>query len=162
MLYTEEVLTVGVSTRALFNLEKEANDKKSLFNFLKICIKNKKDYYVYFLNKLSVKSGRNEMSCASKIIATVNHEKSVIERVVIDNLKINRPIYGDLNYRISMSIDILNETEKDYLKFLSLMHRKDLMNIFNTKTKQQRNFKSTNIKKLDFVLWQTRKLNNKV
>jgi hypothetical protein len=61
-----------------------------------------------------------------------------------------------------MSIDILNETEKDYLKFLSLMHRKDLMNIFNTKTKQQRNFKSTNIKKLDFVLWQTRKLNNKV
>jgi hypothetical protein len=44
MLYTEEVLTVGVSTRALFNLEKETNDKKSLFNFLKICRKNKKDY----------------------------------------------------------------------------------------------------------------------
>ena len=135
MLYTEEVLTVGVSTRALFNLEKEANDKKSLFNFLKICIKNKKDYYVYFLNKLSVKSGRNEMSCASKIIATVNHEKSVIERVVIDNLKINRPSYGDLNHRINISNNIINELEKYYMNFLSSKLDKELMNIFNAKIK---------------------------
>jgi hypothetical protein len=48
MLYTEEVLTVGVSTRALFNLEKETNDKKSLFNFLKVCIKQERLLCIIF------------------------------------------------------------------------------------------------------------------
>jgi hypothetical protein len=75
------------------------------------------------------------MSCASKIIATVNHEKSVIERVVIDNLKINRPSYGDLNHRINISNNIINELEKYYMNFLSSKLDKELMNIFNAKIK---------------------------
>ncbi len=81
------------------------------------------------MNKLSVKSGSNEISCASKIIATVNHEKFVIERVVIDHLKINMPSYGDLNHRINMSINIINELEKYYMNFLSSKLAKELMNI---------------------------------
>ena len=57
---------------------------------------------------------------------------------------------------------ICNKIEKDYLKFLSSKLGKELMNIFNNKIKQKRNLKITNIKKIDFKVRQTRKLNNKV
>ena len=57
---------------------------------------------------------------------------------------------------------IHDENEKDDLKFLSSKLGKELMNIFNNKIKQKRNFKITNIKKIDFKVRQTRKLNNKV
>ncbi len=52
------------------------------------------------------------MSCASKIVATVNPEKPFIERIVLGHFKINRPIYGDLNYRIIMSIDNIMKLKK--------------------------------------------------
>jgi hypothetical protein len=135
---------------------KNANDKKSFFNLLKDCINNNNDNYVDVLNKLSGKTGRNEMSFASKIVATVNPQKPVIDRIVLGHFKINRPSYGDLQQRISKSINIHNEIETDYLKFLRSNLGKELISIFNTKIKQHRNFKITKIKKLDFILWQTR------
>jgi hypothetical protein len=135
---------------------KNANDKKSFFNLLKECINNNNDNYVDVLNKLSGKTGRNEMSFASKIVASVNAQKPVIDKIVLGHFKINRPSYGDLKHRISKSININNEIEEEYHKFLKSKIGKYLMNIFNKKIKQQHNFKITNIKKLDFILWQTR------
>ena len=67
-----------------------------------------------------------------------------------------QPSYGDLKQEISKSINIHNEIEKEYLKFLKSKLGKELMYIFNKRIKQQHNFKITNIKKLDFILWQTR------
>ncbi len=132
------------------------NHKKSFFNLLKDCIKNNQDDYTTVLNKLSFKTGRNEMSFASKIVASVNAQKPVIDKIVLGHFKINRPSYGDLKHRISKSININNEIEEEYHEFLKSKIGKYLMNIFNKKIKQQHNFKITNIKKLDFILWQTR------
>ena len=137
---------------------KNANDKKIFFNLLNECINNNNDNYVDVLKKLSGKTGRNEMSFASKIVATVNPQKPVIDKIVLGHFKISRPSYGDLKHRISKSINIHNEIEEEYLEFLKSKLGKELMNIFNKRIKQQHNFKITNIKKLDFILWQTRKL----
>ena len=132
------------------------NDKKSFFNLLKECIKNNQDDYATVLKKLSLKTGRNEMSFASKIVATVNPHKPIIDRIVLGHYKIRRPSYGDLKHRISKSINIYNEIEKDYLEFLDTKLGKDRMKIFDNNIEQVNNFKITKIKKLDFILWQTR------
>ena len=136
---------------------KNANNQKSFFNLLKECINNKQDDYATVLKKLSLKTGRNEMSFASKIVATVNPEKPIIDRIVLGHFKISRPSYGDLKHKISKSINIHNEIEEEYLQFLKSKLGEELMDNFNKKIKQQHNFKITNIKKLDFILWQTRK-----
>ena len=136
---------------------KNTNDKKSFFNLLKECINNNNDNYVDVLNKISEKTGRNEMSFASKIVASVNAQRPVLDKIVLGHFKINRPSYGDLKQRISKSINIYNEIEEEYHEFLKSKLGKDLMNIFDKNIKQQRNFKITKIKKLDFILWQTRK-----
>ena len=96
------------------------------------------------------------MSFASKIVATVNPEKPIIDRIVLGHIKISRPSYGDLEHRINKSINIYNEIEQEYLKFLKSKLGEELMDIFIKRIKQQHNFKITNIKKLDFILWQTR------
>ena len=132
------------------------NDKKSFFNLLKECIKNNQDDYATVLKKLSLKTGRNEMSFASKIVATVNPHKPIIDRIVLGHYQIRRPSYGDLKHRISKSINIYNEIEKDYLEFLDTKLGKDRMKIFDNNIEQVNNFKITKIKKLDFILWQTR------
>jgi hypothetical protein len=135
---------------------KNTNDKKSFFNLLKECINNNNDNYVDVLNKISEKTGRNEMSFASKIVASVNAQRPVLDKIVLGHFKINRPSYGDLKQRISKSINIYNEIEEEYHEFLKSKLGKELMNIFDKNIKQQRNFKITKIKKLDFILWQTR------
>jgi hypothetical protein len=132
------------------------NHKKSFFNLLKDCIKNNQDDYTTVLNKLSLKTRRNEMSFASKIVASVNANKPVIDKIVLGHFKINRPSYGDLKHKISKSINIYNEIEEDYHEFLKSKKGEELMNIFDKEIKQQHNYKITNIKKLDFILWQTR------
>ena len=144
---------------SFYNLDqgmRNTNDKKSFFNLLKECINNKQDDYATVLKKLSLKTGRNEMSFASKIVATVNPKKPIIDRIVLGHFKISRPSYGDFKHKISKSINIHNEIEEEYLKFLKSKLGEELMDIFNKRIKQQHNFKITNIKKLDFILWQTR------
>ena len=136
---------------------RNTNDKKSFFNLLKECINNQQDDYATVLKNLSLKTGRNEMSFASKIVATVNPEKPIDDRIVLGHFKISRPSYGDLKQKISKSINIHNEIEEEYLKFLKSKLGEELMDNFNIRIKQQHNFKITNIKKLDFILWQTRK-----
>jgi hypothetical protein len=136
---------------------KNIYDKKSFFNLLTECIKNNNDNYADVLNKLSEKTGRNEMSFASKIVATVNIQKPVIDKIVLGHFKISRPSHGDLKHRKIKSIDIYNEIEEAYHELIKLKLGRELIITFNKKIKQQQNFKITDIKKLDFILWQTRK-----
>ncbi len=96
------------------------------------------------------------MSFASKIVATVNPNKPIIDRIVLRHFKISRPSYGDLKHKICKSINTYNEIKEEYLKFLKLKLGEELLDIFNNRIKQQHNFNITNIKKLDFILWQTR------
>ena len=60
---------------------------------LKECINNNNDNYVDVLNKISEKTGRNEMSFASKIVASVNAQRPVLDKIVLGHFKINRPSY---------------------------------------------------------------------
>lgn len=136
---------------------RNTNDKKSFFNLLKECINNQQDDYATVIKKLSLKTGRNEMSFTSKIVATINPDKPIIDRIVLGHFKISRPSYGVLEHRISKGINIHKEIEEEYLQFLNSKLGEELMDIFNKRIKQQHDFKITNIKKLDFILWQTRK-----
>lgn len=136
---------------------KKEEDKKYFFSLLKDSLRKNNDNYSNVLGRLSRKTGRNEMSFASKIIATVNPEMPVIDKIVLSHLKISRPSYGSLNHRKDKSVYIYGEIEEDYKKFLNTTKGKELMNTFNNEIQQQRNFKITDFKKLDFILWQTRK-----
>ena len=135
---------------------KNSNNKNSFFNLLEECINKKQDDYATVLNRLSDLTGRNEMSFASKIVATVNPNKPIIDKIVLRHFKTNRPSYGDLKHRISVSINIYNEIEEEYHEFLKSKKGEELINDFNKNIKQEHNFNITNIKKIDFILWQTR------
>ena len=136
---------------------KNKDDKKYFFILLKDSLKINNDNYSDVLDKLSKKTGRNEMSFASKIVATVNPDLPVIDKIVLRHLLISRPSYSNLIYRKEKSVSIFKEIEAAYNEFLNTTKGKKLIHTFNSRIKQQRNFKITNIKKLDFILWQTRK-----
>ena len=119
-------------------------------------LKNNNDNYSKVLDELSMKTGRNEMSFASKIVATVNPNLPVIDKIVLRHLLISRPSYGNLSYRNEKSVSIFRAIEAVYNDFLKTIKGKNLIQTFNRRIKQQSGLKITNIKKLDFILWQTR------
>ena len=135
---------------------KQCEDQLFFFNLLSLCISSKNDDYADVLKLLSEKTGRNEMSFTSKIVATVNPQMPIIDKIICGHLKISRPRYAALARRKTKSVDIFKEIKNIYKAFLNTPKGEMLLKTFNEKIIQD-NFNTTDIKKLDFMLWQNRK-----
>ncbi len=103
------------------------------------------------LKQLS-KLGRIEMSFSSKLVATIDPTKPVLDEFVLKNLGLSKPKSYSKN-RIEQTIELYNKIEKIYTDFLFTNEGKDLLSEFD------RFFPGTDLtdtKKLDLMLWQSR------
>jgi len=102
----------------------------------------------YFDEKLS----RIEASFSSKLVATIDPTKPVVDEFVLKNLGLSKPKNYSKN-RIEQTIELYNKIEQTYKEFLLTNQGKDLLIEFD------RYFPDTDLtdtKKLDLLLWQTR------
>lgn len=106
------------------------------------------------LDKLRKKTGRIEISFASKLLATINPGMPVIDRVVLNHLSLRLP---PRNHSIQDRIKEAGVIYKDilgcYKKYLKTKEGEYLVNQFKIAYPSA---KITKIKMIDLVLWQDR------
>ena len=114
--------------------------------------KNKKVTFGSMFKKLYKKTGKAEASFASKLVATIDPNMPIIDKVVFGHLGLRLPPAGTENR--GLEIEKQYQTQhKEFVRFLATENGKYLVKQF---TKRYPKAKITKIKMLDFVLWQTR------
>ena len=96
--------------------------------------------------------GRIEASFRSKLMATINPDKPVLDEFVLKNLGITKPDTYSKN-RIEKTVDVYKRIEHFYDEFLQTMECQELVAKFDMHFP---NTKITKTKKVDLLLWQTR------
>jgi hypothetical protein len=93
-----------------------------------------------------------EASFTSKLVATVNPSKPVIDSVVLRNVGLKLPRYGH-SERLAATVDVHTQLGQLYRRFLRGSDGAYLVKRFKATYPA---VKLTKAKMLDFVLWQTR------
>jgi hypothetical protein len=96
--------------------------------------------------------GRVEASFSSKLVATINPDLPIWDAVVLKNLNLKAPA-SYRKHRIAGTISLYEDIKSWYKKYLDTEEGKMVIELFNG---QYPNIGITNIKKVDFVLWQIR------
>lgn len=135
--------------------DKEWKDK--YFNLFEMC-KNKNPDFEGTLRIFYKNTGEIEASFISKLVATINPDLPVIDKIVLNNLslysnyqKINRS--EDKSLRILSVVDLYNELNTELIVFLKTKGGKNLYNRFIDEYPYSH---ITKIKILDLILWQLR------
>lgn len=114
--------------------------------------KNKDYSFSEVLDILSDSTGRLEASFSSKLLATANPNKVVLDSIVLKNLGLKLP-YASSNNRKTLVVGVFNELDERLNKLLNTDSGRYLVDSFNAMYPQAN---ITDIKKLDLVLWQMR------
>ena len=105
------------------------------------------------LDHLKNTLGRYEPSFSSKLAATLNPYEPVWDRFVLNNTGQTAPSYTASN-KIQRAKEIFHNIRKWYAKYLVSEEGKHVIATFNRLV--EKHDRITDIKKIDFVLWQTR------
>jgi|SRR3989344_6101077 len=104
------------------------------------------------LTSLHKKVGRVEASFASKLVATINPKKPVIDKIVFNNLGLKLPTKNTKD-RNTIIVQQYEHLAKEFSGFLQTENGKYLIGQFIKNYPQS---KLSEVKMLDLILWQTR------
>ncbi|MCR8746209.1 hypothetical protein [Romboutsia lituseburensis] len=124
--------------------------KECIFRILEENKNNKDIKFEYVLRELYRATGTIQPSYASKIVATINTDKAVIDSWVYKNLGLVRK-YGTDN--ITYTIDQYYQVNNMLNEILKIDRSKYIVDIFDAYFNHNN---LTDIKKLDLIIWQWR------
>jgi hypothetical protein len=105
------------------------------------------------LQELHRITGRVEGSFASKLVASIDPSKPVIDSFVLKNLGLRKPLYGEAETKLTAVSQLYDRINREYLAFLSSDLGRRLGTMFVESYPDSR---VTPVKMLDLILWQTR------
>lgn len=124
--------------------------RKSYF-FLLENYRNKSPNFQFVLQSIANKTGRLEASFSSKLIATIDPTKPVLDSVVLKNIGLKLPTSP--KNKLQVIVDVYTELE---VRLNDLLNSTDGHNAISMFKNRFPNAKVTEIKILDFILWQSR------
>lgn len=136
---------------AYYRVRRNSKWQTEFYNLLEIN-KFKNPYFEDILSDLYQKTGRMEASFVSKLIATINPDMPVIDKIVFNNLNLKLPQTNTEN-RSSIINEKYRILNKKFTEYLETENGKYLIKKFTEKYLES---DITKVKMLDFVLWQTR------
>lgn len=131
--------------------QRKADYYKAYFSYLEEN-KNSSVKFADVLNHFNTKFNRVEASFTSKLVATIDPSKPIIDKYVLKNLDMKLPFTYDRN-RISKIIDIYLTVEMKMLELCQSTVGQETIALFDFKFPQNT---ISAIKKLDFVFWKMR------
>ena len=150
------------------DVSKDSEFQRKYNHFYKMRSRTEEFYSVYYdllesskksgitfdeaLKYIHRKLGRVEASFCSKMVATINPEKPIWDKFVLENLNLKVPLPYSKN-RIEKVIELYQEIESWYDEFLKTDEALKMINLFDHKYES---IPITNLKKIDLVLWQMR------
>lgn len=124
--------------------------------YYKLMENNKGKYIKYedVLRHLYAVGGRIEASFSSKLVATINPNMPILDSFVMKNLGLTTPEYTKTKEsRIKETIENYNMIVAWYNRNLESQYGQEMIKLFNNKFP---NSNITDVKKIDFILWQIR------
>jgi len=115
--------------------------------------KGNKPQFAEVLRYLFAELKRYEPSFSSKLVATLNPDAPIWDQYVLNNIGVKPPAYSSGN-KVNKAIDAYNQIQKWYEKFLLTEEANLIIQTFNETIRNHG--KITDLKKVDFVLWQLR------
>ncbi|MBI4659735.1 MAG: hypothetical protein HY735_12920 [Verrucomicrobia bacterium] len=97
--------------------------------------------------------GRCEPSFCSKLVATLNPHQPVWDKFVLRNTNQEPPPYGTKD-RVARAKVVYRNIQNWYEQYLPSLEARYVVSVFNREV--QDHHRITNLKKIDFVLWQIR------
>lgn len=138
-----------------YKVRRNAEWRSHYFKIMESKRHKKKGKGLEFLDVLKTihrETGKVEASFASKLTATIDTSLPVIDSIVMKNLGLKLPGSGTPQ-RLSEMAKVYDEMTAYYKNYLRTEDGKYLVEQFE---KQYPRAKISNVKMLDFVLWQTR------
>jgi len=105
------------------------------------------------LDHLFLTLGKYEPSFSSKLVATLNPHEPIWDRFVIKNIGEVEPLYTDKN-RVAKAKIVYKRIQDWYSKYIVSPEGKLAITTFNRLVAEHESI--TDVKKVDFILWQTR------
>jgi hypothetical protein len=105
------------------------------------------------INRLSVTTGRYEPSFSSKLVATIRPEKPIWDVHILNNTGHSAPSYSARD-KFQLAKKAYESIEKWYEGFIKSDDGKIYIEVFDETILEHK--KITDLKKIDFILWQTR------
>ena len=131
---------------------RRGRDWQDKFYELLECRKGRASSFAEVLDALHSATGRYEASFASKLLATIDPDMPVIDSIVLRNLGVRLPAYGS-DGRRSRIVELHGQLLASLNGFLKTDVGRYLVKRFRATYPEA---DVTEIKMLDFVLWQTR------
>lgn len=136
---------------SFYRMRRNEEWQKKFYKLLEAS-KQKEIDFKNILVKLYKETNRVEASFASKLVATINPNMPIIDKIVFGNIGLKLPASYKKD-RILIIIEQYYLLLKEFLSFLRTEHGKYLVDRF---IKEYPHIKITKIKMLDLILWQTR------
>jgi hypothetical protein len=117
--------------------------------------KSRRQPFAKVLRALHAATGRVEASFASKLAATVDPDKPVIDSFVLKNVGLRLPPPGAIDVRLKKVEELHERLGSEYAEFLDAETGRYLVERFEASYPAR---PVTRVKMLDLVLWQTRQI----
>jgi hypothetical protein len=154
------------------DLTKEEEFRKKFNGFYRIRQKPEKFYNKYYLllntnlksppafinilEQLYTIEKRLENSFSSKLLHTINPNLPIWDKIVMNGLKLKTTFYSkDIKKKKKDIVSEYEKLNKFFDDFLLTLECQELIKLFDEKIDTKK-FKLTPLKKIDFIIWQTR------
>lgn len=155
-----QVNTVDVSRDADFQRQfngfyivRRNADWRKIYYELFETMKTKPATFAIIIMKLFEKTGNIEASFSSKMLATLNPDKPIWDRYVVQNLGL-RLTGKSKQEQLENAIELYSDIEKWYSNFLGTDDAKECLTVFDVTL--PRYTWLSDVKKIDFFLWSIR------
>ena len=132
--------------------QRSAEWYRTYFAFLQE-MKGSKPGFDLVLDHLHEKLGRCEASFSSKLAATLNPDKPIWDRYILDHAGV-APIPPGSPRKLYLAKAAYRSIESFYVHFMKSEKAQRMIGMFNEKVREHAGI--TDVKKVDFVLWQMR------
>lgn len=113
--------------------------------------------FQYILKEMFHRTGRIEASFSSKLLATLNPQMPIWDRIVLSKLQIKPGTYQNKEKRITETVELYQEIEYWYRGFLQSEGGREYLDTFDDAFPEYKSFSS--VKKIDFLLWGSGEVN---
>jgi len=134
-----------------YRVRRDENWRREYFRILETAKRDGIEFETALL-EIYEKTDRIEASFASKLVATLNPDKPVIDKYVLSNFGLRLPYYYDRN-RLSKIVNIYYSLVNCYRSFM----QKPIVQVLYERFKEHYSWASiSDLKKVDLILWQIR------
>jgi hypothetical protein len=137
---------------SFYKIRRSEDWQKIYYKYFEKALKGERLQFHDLLIALHKQTGNIEASYCSKLIATIDPSKPIIDKYVLKNIGAKLP-YNASKDRIKKICDLYEEMYKKYSEYLETDPGKHLVSEFK---KRFSKYKINKIKMLDFILWKMR------